>query len=364
VLKPYSLISRYNQKEKWMKRRILFIIGVCLCHGPVFNAYSVACGNQSKPQQNASRPNKSAEKRNRAPKTVAHGRPLDAAAWSAARRYAETPFGKIAYVERGSGDVALFLHGFPLNGFQWRGALDRLSAYRRCVAPDFMGLGYSQIPEGQSLAPDAQVAMIAALLDWLSIPVVDLVANDSGGAVAQLFVVRHPKRVRTLLLTNCDVETDSPPPALLPVIEMARAGTFVDKWFVPWVADKALARSAEGLGGQTYTFRANPTDEAVDYYLAPLVSSPQRKAQIHAYAIALEQNPLAGIEPALKKCAAPTRIVWGTGDDIFSQKSPDYLHQILPQSRGVRRVKGAKLFFPEEFPDIIADEARRLWGSR
>jgi haloalkane dehalogenase len=182
--------------------------------------------------------------------------------------------------------------------------------------------------------------------------------------VAQLFVVRHPKRVRTLLLTNCDVETDSPPPALLPVIEMARAGTFVDKWFVPWVADKALARSAEGLGGQTYTFRANPTDEAVDYYLAPLVSSPQRKAQIHAYAIALEQNPLAGIEPALKKCAAPTRIVWGTGDDIFSQKSPDYLHQILPQSRGVRRVKGAKLFFPEEFPDIIADEARRLWGSR
>jgi pimeloyl-ACP methyl ester carboxylesterase len=102
----------------------------------------------------------------------------------------------------------------------------------------------------------------------------------------------------------------------------------------------------------------------VDYYLAPLVSSPQRKAQVHAYAIALEPNPLAGIEQALKRCAAPTRIVWGTGDDIFSQKSPDYLHRILPQSRGVRRVEGAKLFFPEEFPEIIADEARRLWGVR
>ena len=37
-------------------------------------------------------------------------------------------------------------------------------------------------------------------------------------AVAQLFVTRYPERVRTMLLTNCDVEPDSPPPAVLPVI--------------------------------------------------------------------------------------------------------------------------------------------------
>src|SRR6185295_14950242 len=52
--------------------------------------------------------------------------PLDAAAFRATRRLAETPFGKIAYLERGSGEAALFLHGAPLNSFQWRGALDRL----------------------------------------------------------------------------------------------------------------------------------------------------------------------------------------------------------------------------------------------
>ena len=44
------------------------------------------------------------------------------------------------------GQAALFLHGAPLNGFQWRGAIERLSAHRRCIAPDFMGLGYSEIP--------------------------------------------------------------------------------------------------------------------------------------------------------------------------------------------------------------------------
>src|SRR5262249_58382611 len=132
---------------------------------------------------------------------------------------------------------------------------------------------------------------------------------------------------------------------------MARAGTFVDKWFVPWIADKTLARSAEGLGGQTYTFRANPTDEAVDYYLAPLVSSPQRKAQVHAYAIALEPNPLACVARELKRCAAPTRIVCGTGEDMLSQKSPDYLDRISPSSPGVRRVDRPKPCPRERFPD-------------
>ncbi len=80
-------------------------------------------------------------------------KPIDAAAFHAARRFAETPFGRIAYVERGSGDAALFLHGFPLNGFQWRGALDRLSAHRRCLAPDFMALGYTQVPTARASRP-------------------------------------------------------------------------------------------------------------------------------------------------------------------------------------------------------------------
>lgn len=285
--------------------------------------------------------------------------PMDAAAFHASRRFAATPFGRIAYVERGTGAAALFLHGFPLNGFQWRDALVRLAPYRRCIAPDFLGLGYTEVAPGQGVAPAAQAAMLAALLDTLAIDAVDVVANDSGGAVAQLFVTRHPQRVRTLLLTNCDTEPDCPPPALQPVLAMSRAGTYVQTWLAPWLADKTLARSPQGLGGMTYTFPGHPTDEAIDVYLTPLVRDP---ARTHAYALALEHNALAGIEPLLRRSRVPTRIVWGTGDPIFAPASPDYLDRTLGASRGVRRVAGAKLFFPEEFPALIAEEARRLWG--
>jgi pimeloyl-ACP methyl ester carboxylesterase len=48
--------------------------------------------------------------------------------------------------------------------------------------------------------------MLAALLEKLNIRDVDLVGNDSGGLVAQLFLARYPQRVRTLFLTNCDVD--------------------------------------------------------------------------------------------------------------------------------------------------------------
>ena len=289
---------------------------------------------------------------------------LDAAAFRDSRRFVQTRFGRIAYIERGTGSAALFLHGFPLNAFQWRGAIERLSSHRRCVAPDFMGLGYTEIADSQSVTPSQQADMLAAFLDSLSIPIVDIIASDSGGAVAQLFVTRYPARSRSLLLTNCDAEIDSPPPALLPVIAKARAGTFVDEWLAPWLADKELARSADGIGGMCYFDPAHPTDEAIETYFSPLVSSPRRKAQVHAYAIALEQNPLAGIAPALARCRVPTRIVWGMGDTIFSSASPDYLDRTFGNSRGIRRLPRQKLFWPEELPDVVAEEARGLWDDR
>jgi haloalkane dehalogenase len=287
-----------------------------------------------------------------------------AATFHASRRYASTRFGDIAYVERGSGAVALFLHGFPLNGFQWRGALDRLSPLRRCIAPDFMAMGYTRVADGQAVGPDAQVEMLVSLLDALTIGRVDLVANDSGGAVAQLLAIRYPQRIRTLLLTNCDVETDSPPPALRPVIELSKQGRFVDQWLVPWRADKALARSPQGIGGMCYADPAHPSDEAIETYFAPLMASPQRKTLVHAYAIALERNALVGVGEALVRSTIPTRIVWGMADTIFSTDSPDYLDRTLGNSLGVRRLEGSKLFWPEERPDVIAEEARMLWDVR
>lgn len=277
------------------------------------------------------------------------------------RRFLDTSFGRIAYIDRGRGAPVLLLHGFPLSSFQWRGVIARLSDTRRCLAPDTMGLGYTEVAAGQGVTPADQVRMITTFLDRLAIGKVDVIANDSGGAIAQLFLVAHPERVRSLLLTNCDVEPDSPPAAVLPIIDLARKGTYPDIYLEPWLRHKDVARSANGLGGMCFSNPAHPTDAALEQYLRPLVSSQARKDLVNRYTLGLTPNPLEGITARLRECATPTRIVWGMSDTIFSAKSPDYLAQTLPHVTGIRRIPEAKLFFPEEYPEVIVEEARALW---
>jgi len=69
------------------------------------------------------------------------------------------------------------------------------------------------------------------------------------------------------------------------------------------------------------------------------------------------------IEPALRRCLAPTRIVWGTAAPAFGVEWAHWLDKTLPNSRGMRLVEGANLFFPEEQPDLIAEEAILLWRT-
>ncbi|MBT2748753.1 MULTISPECIES: alpha/beta hydrolase [unclassified Lysobacter] len=285
----------------------------------------------------------------------------DAARFAALRRFAETPYGRIAYVEKGRGATALFLHGLPLNGFHWRGSLELLRLHRRCIAPDFMGLGYTQAPEKQDLSPQAQADMLVAFLDALAISCVDLVANDSGGTIAQLLATQHPERVRTMLLTNCDVHENCPPAQMRNSINAAKAGTY-DQKMQRHLDDRAYARSDKGIVGSTYMDPMKVTDETLEYYFSPLVASPLRKSQLNRYLVALDPNPLLAVEAALRRLSTPTRMLWGTADPLFPASWAIWLDKTLPGSRGIRLVEGGKLFWPEEMPEVVAEEARALWG--
>ncbi len=285
---------------------------------------------------------------------------IDADWYRHSRRFASLPMGKVAYVEHGHGPAALFLHGFPLNGFQWRGALERLHRHRRCIAPDLMSMGYSDIPESQPINPHTQVNMLVSLLDSLKVKDVDLVANDSGGLVAQLFVAEHPQRVRTLLLTNCDVEQNNPPPRFLPAVALAKKGLFAERFIAPQLQDKQLARSARGLG-EAYTYPDHLADETIEIYLRPLVESQARKLQVDQYTEALGINQLSAVSGQLQHWNGRARMLWALQDKFFGVEWAGWLNRTLPGSRGVRRLENANLFFPEEMPDVIAEEAKQLW---
>src|SRR6266567_8563660 len=117
------------------------------------------------------------------------------------RRSVVTPSGRISYAEAGTGPVALFVHGVLLNGHLWRHQLSELSDIRRCIAVDLLAHGDTEIAPGQDVSVTANAQMLREFLDALKVDQVDLVGNDSGGGIAQIFAAFHPQRVRSLTLT-------------------------------------------------------------------------------------------------------------------------------------------------------------------
>jgi pimeloyl-ACP methyl ester carboxylesterase len=275
------------------------------------------------------------------------------------RQTIDTPSGRISFVAQGEGPTALFVHGVPLNGYHWRHALEGLGDLRRCIAPDLMGLGYSEIAPDQPIDFDAQARMLLEFLDASSIDEVDLVGNDSGGAIAQIVATNAPDRIRSLTLTNCDTIGNWPPPAFMPILNLAKEGK-LGRTFAAFRADPALAQSPAGLG-VAFEFPQRLNDELLGVYLGPVTATAERQSRINDYVAAIEQGPTAGLLHGLEAFQKPTLIVWADGDVFFPTQWSDWLARIIPGTRKVAVLNGARLFFPEERPDILCALLREHW---
>ena len=292
---------------------------------------------------------------------------MDIATFHASRRFAEVKSGRIAYFEKGQGPAALFVHGVPLNGYHWRHVIDRVQHRRRCIAIDLMGLGYSEIAPSQDVSFTAQARMIAEVLDATGIEQVDLIGNDSGGAIAQIFAANYPGRLNSLILTNADVHDGWPPPQVLPLMERARNGTLAGI-FQPLLERPDLARERYGRGEPVPLFRsyADPsvlTDEVIRLYLQPLLSSKHRIEAFQRYWLGFDNKHTVAIYPALKTLQVPTLIVWGLKDFFFDKKWAYWLKDTIPGAKRVVEVEDARLFFPEDRPDTLAAPMLEFWNE-
>src|SRR5262245_46809940 len=101
------------------------------------------------------------------------------------RRSVSTPFGEIAYVEIGAGPVALFVHGVFLNSALWRTTIDALGGERRCIAIDLPAHGATRTHPGTDLSLAGLCRVLTAFCDALNLGPLDLVGNDTGGALCQ-----------------------------------------------------------------------------------------------------------------------------------------------------------------------------------
>ena len=268
--------------------------------------------------------------------------------------HVETPSGRISYSSAGSGPAALFVHGVVLNKHLWRHQLVGLSDIRRCIAVDLLAHGDTEITPDQDVSVTANAKMLKEVLDALKINQVDLIGNDSGGGISQIFAALNPERVRTLTLTDCDAHDNWPPEAFRPFVDMVKAGGLHDT-LEALLADKTIYRSPGALG-PAYERPEIATDEDIETYLRPLIRSEQRTRDLQRFIVAFDNSHTRVIEPQLRKLEAPTLIVWGTDDVYFPVKWAHWLAETIPGAKPPVELEGARLFFPEE----RAEEFNRL----
>lgn len=271
----------------------------------------------------------------------------------------ETASGRINYTEHGSGPVALFVHGVLLNGHLWRHQLAHLGDVRRCIAVDLLAHGETEIAPAQDVSVTANATMLAQFLDALRIDRVDLVGNDSGGGIAQVFAANHPERVRSLTLTNCDAQDNWPPEAFKPFLAMA-AGGGLKATLDAMLADKNVYRSPQALG-PAYEHPEQVSDATIERYLRPFVRSAQRTRDLERFLAAFDNAHTRAIEPRLKTLRAPTLIMWGTDDVYFDVAWSRWLAETIPGTRRRVELANARIFFPEERWAEFNAELRAHW---
>ena len=110
---------------------------------------------------------------------------------------------RVNYHDHGSGFPVLMIHGSGpgVSAFvNWRLVMPELAKQRRVLAPDMVGFGFTERPAGISYNMDTWVKQAIAFADALGLEQFDLVGNSFGGALSLALTIRHPQRVRRLVL--------------------------------------------------------------------------------------------------------------------------------------------------------------------
>jgi pimeloyl-ACP methyl ester carboxylesterase len=277
------------------------------------------------------------------------------------RREVRTRSGPASYVDTGGpGRPVLFVHGVGSSSYLWRHVIELLAGERRCVAVDLPLHGHTPAAPSQDFTLPGLARFVADCCDALGLADVDLVANDTGGAVSQVFAANHADRLHTLTLTNCEAHGNVPPKILLPVVLLARLGLLAP---LATRLTRDVPRAKKRVYGMGYQDISKLPDDIARVWLDAQGASKEVARQAQRLLISLHARDLLAAEPALARLQVPTLIVWGTGDTAFRTKWAYWLRDTIPGASEVVEIDQGRLFFPDERAAELTAALRRHWEA-
>ena len=245
-----------------------------------------------------------------------------------AEAYAEGKFIDLAghrthYLEAGSGEPVILIHGFNMDNQTWTKNFEQLAAHFKVFAPDLWGLGYST-RQPLDYGYELFVEQIRLFMEALDIQKASLVGHSMGAGTAILFSLKHSDKVDKLVLLG-----STGIPAKLP----ARSRAFKLKGVAELLTSLPTDRIRRS---NLRDYWIHDGESLTHEYYQKFVHCQKIEGSTEALLTILRKDFFHTLEYEIQELGQldiPTLIVWGREDKTIPLSSAKKIHHLIPGSR-------------------------------
>jgi len=275
----------------------------------------------------------------------------DYEAYRAELDYFETADGKIAYLDKGDGPVVLLVHGVPTSSWLYvKVANDLLNRGFRVIAPDLLGYGASDKPEGYELYhQEKQGGRLLALMDYLGVETWTHVCHDVGGLWTWEMLSQSTGRVERLVILNTIMFDDGfKPPMRFKRNGWAKFYTWLykSKWGSKMMMKATLKN---GLSKNTKVSKAR-----MKGFYKPMQEGGNR-AIYHFFTQTCHLMP--DYSALFDSLEMPVHVIWGAQDPMLVWEPQKDLVKVSLDldDENITVLEESVHFIQEEEPEVIAE---------
>ena len=279
------------------------------------------------------------------------------AQWPYAPKFARVNGWRMHYIDEGTGDPVVLLHGNPTWGFLYREVIGPLlQSGRRVLVPDMIGFGLSEKPaREQAHTLDGHTADLTALMRQLDLRHITLVCHDWGGPTGLSFAMSNPERLRSLVVMStwawplppAEFHTRMFPwrimhaPLLGPYL-LGRHAALAGRGVYLSVVDRERFRHA--AQGAYEAVLPDPATRLLTWVWPRWIPLDSRGRAVERF---------AWLERELGRSKLPASIIWGREDEVFDAATfAQRFKQLLPQAEGPHLVTGRHFLQEDSGPEI------------
>jgi haloalkane dehalogenase len=250
------------------------------------------------------------------------------------------------YINEGTGDSILFVHGTPSWSFDYRHLIKHFRASYSCVALDHIGFGLSDKPEVYNYSPQHHGLTLERFIEQFQLKNITLVLHDFGGPIGMHYATKYPKNIKSIILLNTwfwDCGDDESYKRLKPVLKSPLL-PFLYK-YLNFSARYLLPRS---------TYKHQLPKYIKEQYIRPFGKASERNGTL-AFARSLLYDQQWFEELWLKAERLkdiPKLFIWGGDDDFIKQSYLEKLIQRFPDSAS-HIIQHCGHFPQEEAPEEV-----------